>query len=257
MNTESDQTCPFSFSREHSKAPSSGTSTPFPRTGDATPLEDDSTLVGSSAIGSPVALSGIDDKLKRRKSYGRAQAKPPSRGRLPVFEGIQKEHLERGRVKTSVYRRYIEACSKSGFAMFTTAIVISQACSILSNFALRSWSEDNRRSGDNGGITKYLAFSGIAQLLSVMFLAIAMVSLLLLCALRSSKQLHDDVSETILSLLYRIGTLTWGSVKMLNSLMHAPLSFFEQTPTGRYAHNLSLSRNSEIQVFLQDPERFL
>ena len=119
--------------------------------------------------------------------------------------------------------------------MFTIAIVISQACSILSNFALRYWSEDNRRSGDNGGITKYLAFSGIAQLLSVMFLAIAMVSLLLLCALRSSKQLHDDVSGLILPSRHWAGMLTWGSAKMLNSLMRAPLSFFEQTPTGRYA----------------------
>ena len=83
--------------------------------------------------------------------------------------------------------------------MFTIAIILSQVCSILSNFALRSWSEDNRRAGDNGGMTKYLALSGIAQLLSVMFYAIASVSLLLLCALRSSKQLHDDVSEPTLS----------------------------------------------------------
>ena len=79
--------------------------------------------------------------------------------------------------------------------MYTVAIVLSQACSILSSFALRFWSEDNRRSGDNGGITRYLALSGIAQLLSVMFLAISLVTLLLLCSLRSSKRLHNDVSE--------------------------------------------------------------
>ena len=40
----------------------------------------------------------------------------------------------------------------------------------------------------------YLALSGIAQLLAVLFLAISMVALLLLCALRSSKRLHEDVS---------------------------------------------------------------
>jgi len=83
--------------------------------------------------------------------------------------------------------------------MFLVAITLAQACSILSNFALRSWSEDNRRAGDNGGMTKYLALSGIAQLLSVVLLAIAIIVLLLLCALRSSKQLHDDVSELTLS----------------------------------------------------------
>ena len=156
----------------------------------------------SSRNGSPPAFSGIDDKLKRRKSYGRSQIKPPTRGRLPVSEGITKEHSEKGRVKSSVYRKYIEACSKSGFAMFLVATVLSQACSILSNFALRYWSEDNRRTGDNGGMTRYLALSGITQLLSVLFLAIGMVLLLLLCALRSSKQLHDDVSRPILLSMY-------------------------------------------------------
>ena len=160
-------------------------------------MEDDSTLAPSSLGGSPLPLSGIDDRIKRRKSYGRAQLKPPARSRLLVSEGIQKEHSEKGRVKASVYRRYIEACSESGFAVFLLTIALSQACSILSNFALRSWSEDNRRTGDNRGITKYLALSGIAQLLSVAFLAIATVSLLLLCALRSSKQLHDNVSRPI------------------------------------------------------------
>lgn len=180
---------------------SSGYSTPFQHTGYATPQEDEITLVASSAIGTPATLAGINDRFnnKRRKSYARALVELPPPGRTPVSEGIQQEHSEKGRVKASVYRRYIEACSTSGFAMFTAAIVISQACSIASNFALRYWSEDNRRTGDNGGITKYLAFSGIAQLLSVMFLAIAMVSLLLLCALRSSKQLHDDVSELAVS----------------------------------------------------------
>ena len=189
-------------------------------------------------------MSGIDDKLRRRKSYGRSQIRPPTSGRLPVSEGIIKEHSEKGRVKTSVYRRYIEACSKSGFAMFLGATVLCQACSILSNFALRSWSENNRRTGDNGGMTKYLALSGIAQLLSVFFLVISMVSLLLLCALRSSKRLHEDVSGSISPPASLEGSLTRGSAKMLNSLIHAPLSFFEQTPTGRYAPALDLSRKT-------------
>ena len=144
-------------------------------------------------------MNGIDDKLKRRKSYGRSKIRLPTHSRLQASEGIAKEHSEKGRVKPVVYREYIEACSQSGFITFLTATALSQACSILSNFALRSWSEDNRRAGENGGITKYLALSGIAQLLSVLFLVIAMVTLSLLCAFRSSKRLHDDVSEQISS----------------------------------------------------------
>jgi ATP-binding cassette, subfamily C (CFTR/MRP), member 1 len=226
-------------SREHTRAPSSGTSTPFPRTGDATPLEDEGTLVPSLGNDTPTTLSVIDDKLKRRKSYGRSRIRLPTRSRLPISEGIQQEHSEKGRVKAIVYRKYVEACSKSGFAMFIITVVFSQAFSILSNFALRLWSEDNRRTGGNGGITKYLALSGIAQLLSVFFTAIATVCLTLLCALRSSKQLHDNVSRPILS---RVPLEDPDLAKMLNSLIHAPLSFFEQTPTGRYPLPLSFKK---------------
>ena len=199
MNVRSDRTRSFFSSREHSRTTSSGTSTPFLHAGDATPQEDETTLAASSRNGSPTALNGIDDKLKRRKSYGRSQIRPPTLSRLPVSEGITKEHSEKGRVKTSVYRRYIEASSKSGFAIFLAAVAFSQACAIMSNFALRSWSENNRQTGDNGGVTKYLALSGIAQLLSVFFLVISTVSLLLLCALRSSKRLHEDVSRQVSS----------------------------------------------------------
>lgn len=194
-------------------------------------MEDESTLVPSLGHDSPTSLSAIDDKLKRRKSFGRSRISLPTRGRLPISEGIQQEHSEKGRVKAIVYRKYIEACSKSGCAMFIITVALSQGFSILSNFALRLWSEDNRRTGDNGGITKYLALSGIAQLLSVFFTAIATVCLTLLCALRSSKKLHDNVSEPTPS---PVPLEDADLAKMLNSLMHSPLSFFEQTPTGRY-----------------------
>lgn len=86
----------------------------------------------------------------------------------------------------------------------------------------------------------YLALSGIAQLLSVLFLVIAMIALLLLCALRSSKRLHEDVSGPFVSRPPLKGSLNLSFTKMLNSLIHAPLSFFEQTPTGRYVPALSL-----------------
>ena len=223
-------------SREHARASSSGASTPILYTRDTTPLEDESTLVPSPSNDSYTTLSAIDAHLRRRKSYGRSTIKPPTRGRLPTSEGITQEHSEKGRVKTIVYRKYVEACSKSGFALFIITVFLSQALSILSNFALRSWSEDNRRTGENGGITKYLALSGIAQLLSVFFMTISATCWLLLCALRSSKQLHDNVSRPVLSPT-PLGDADLA--KMLNSLIHAPLSFFEQTPSGRYLLPLS------------------
>ena len=198
-------------------------------------------------------LSVLDDKLKRRKSYGRSIIKPPTHSRLPISEGIQQEHSEKGQVKATVYHKYIEACSKSGFVMFIIAVILSQAFPVLSNFALRSWSEENRRTGDNGGMTKDLALSGIAQLLSVLFTTISTVCLTLLCPLRSSKQLHDNVSQPeLLPTLLNDADLA----KILNSLMHAPLSFFEQTPTGRCILPRPFKGNG-TEMFAQDPEHLL
>lgn len=93
----------------------------------------------------------------------------------------------------SVYWRYIGASSRTGFGMFLLALTFSQVFSVLGNFALRSWSEDNRASEENNGISRYLAVYGIFSLSSVVFSAIGSTVLMLLCSLRSSKNLHDSV----------------------------------------------------------------
>lgn len=165
------------------------------------------TLASGSQDNSPERLQKVSEKLKRRRSYARAKIAKPTRGRTVASEGLQKEHSETGRVKASVYWRYIEASSKTGFAMFLLALTFSQVFSVLSNFALRSWSKDNKASGTNTGISRYLAVYGIFSLSSVIFSAVASTVLLLLCSLRSSKNLHDSVS--FLPERKVVGELTW------------------------------------------------
>lgn len=182
------------YSREHSGShSSSGRNTPF-YGGSSTPQEDDTTLASGSLENSPERLQKVSEQLKRRRSYGRGKLAKPTNARSNLGEGLQKEHSETGRVKMSVYWRYIEASSRTGFALFLLAVAFAQVFSILGNFALRSWSEDNRASGENTGISRYLAVYGVFSLSSVIFSAIASTVLLLLCSLRSSKNLHDSVS---------------------------------------------------------------
>ncbi|KAK0238750.1 P-loop containing nucleoside triphosphate hydrolase protein [Armillaria nabsnona] len=187
---------------------SSGTSTPFITggSGATTPriVEED-----LEAVKFDITLS---EKLRDRSSFSRAVIAKPSPTRSPESTGLSREHMEQGRVKTHVYSEYIRAASKTGFSLFLAAIVAQQASSVLGNLVLRSWGEHNREMGSNAGMLKYLIIYGAVSLSSILLGGAAAILMWVLCSLRSAKRLHDA---------------------MLESLMHAPLSFFELTPTGR------------------------
>ncbi|KAJ7695169.1 metal resistance protein YCF1 [Mycena rosella] len=188
---------------------SSGTSTPFitSGSGSATPSED--LTMGDKTAEYAGALS---EKLRHRTSYPKAVLALPQPVRAPNPTGLSQEHKEAGRVKPRVYLAYIEAASKMGFVVYLLATVAQQATSLLGNLTLRNWGEHNREMGDNSGMFKYLLIYGAFSLSATLLGGTSNVVMWIMCSLRSSKRLHDS---------------------MLGSLMNAPLSFFELTPTGR------------------------
>ncbi|CDO77661.1 hypothetical protein BN946_scf184969.g12 [Trametes cinnabarina] len=190
----------------------SGMSTPFITGFSATPSsESETTAVESNVDLTEEKLRTIDKTLIRRKSFGKAVLEDA----LPTktaSDGPTKEHIEQGRVKREVYMRYIEAASKAGFSAFIIATILQQIASLLGNNTLRAWGEHNRQAGDNTGAGVYLLGYGLFSLSSTVLGAVAAVLIWVLCSIRSSRRLHDA---------------------MLNAIMHAPLSFFELTPTGR------------------------
>ncbi|RXK42573.1 metal resistance protein ycf1 [Tremella mesenterica] len=123
-----------------------------------------------------------------------------------------KEHSEKGTVKREVYRKYISAASGTGVVLFLTFMAVGQASSIISNYVLRFWARQNSKAGTSTQISLYLTAYGVAGITSALLSVGSMAVLKLLCALRSSKKLHDD---------------------SFAALMKSPLSFFELTPTGR------------------------
>ncbi|KAJ7449546.1 multidrug resistance-associated ABC transporter [Mycena latifolia] len=187
---------------------SSGTSTPFVTSGSATPSEEPIS-VGDKAFEYAGALS---EKLRHRTSYPKAVLAPPKPVRAPNSAGLSQEHKESGRVKWRVYLAYIEAASKMGFIVYLLAALAQQAMTLLGNLTLRNWGEHNREIGDNSGMFKYLLIYAVFSLSSTILGGMSNIIMWILCSLRSSKRLHDS---------------------MLTSLMNAPLSFFELTPTGR------------------------
>jgi ATP-binding cassette subfamily C (CFTR/MRP) protein 1 len=207
-----------SFRKGHGAlSSSSGRSTPF--TGDPpTPSDDVQDKYSDPSI--------ISEKLHRRASF--TKAKIAQDGRLQVHSvGLSKEHQERGQVKMHVYKQYILSASLAGFTFFLMATVAQQAMSVFATLTLRYWGEHNQMNGDNSGMFKYLLAYGLFSLSSSILGAISATLLWVYCTLRSAQHLHDSVCSSH-SLSFDTDV-----VQMLDSLLRAPLSFFELTPTGR------------------------
>ncbi|KAG7444271.1 metal resistance protein YCF1 [Guyanagaster necrorhizus] len=186
---------------------SSGTSTPFITGGSGATTPK----IGEDFEAAKFDIT-LSEKLRDRFSFSKAVIAKPSPIRSLETTGLSKEHMEQGRVKTHVYLEYIHAASKTGFSLFLAAIIAQQASSVLGNLVLRSWGEHNREMGTNAGMLKYLIIYGAVSLSSILLGGAAAILMWVLCSLRSARRLHDA---------------------MLNSLIHAPLTFFELTPTGR------------------------
>jgi hypothetical protein len=240
------------ISKEHGGSGShSGVSTPFNKSGTQTPRTDDGTTIAPSPLGSSTAehVEILSEKLSRRKSFGTA-ALAVTPGIRASSSGLSQEHIEQGRVKRTVYLRYLEAASKVGFSAFLVATLLQQVVSVFANIILRNLGEHNRESGDNSGMFYYLLGYGLFSLASIIFSGLAAILLWVLCTVKSARYLHDSVSM----IGFYLGTpYTKPHIQMLNSVMRAPLSFFELTPTGRCVLSYALLGRKIIELS-QHPE---
>jgi ATP-binding cassette subfamily C (CFTR/MRP) protein 1 len=178
------------ISKGHGKGNGSGSSTPFGTSGSATPKSDGGQFDATEEKAYALALT---EKLRYRASFQKARRIPEVATHKPSG-GLTKEHQEQGRVKIEVYKQYIQAASKAGFAFFLFATIAQQAASVLATLTLRYWGEHNREMGDNSGMFKYLLIYGCFSLSSSLLGALSAITMWVYCALRSAKRLHDSVS---------------------------------------------------------------
>ena len=168
-------------------------STPFITNDSETPLSEGETVVSESQNLTEEKLDSIDQKLTRRRSYGKAAVAPAPPARGGTSDGPSKEHSEQGRVKADVYLQYIEAASKTGFVFFAVATVLQQVASVAGNNTLRAWGEHNLATGDNDGAFVYLLGYGLFSLASTLLGTAAALLIWVLCGVRSARRLHDLV----------------------------------------------------------------
>jgi ATP-binding cassette subfamily C (CFTR/MRP) protein 1 len=155
------------------------------------------------------ASSGIKTvKLSRGKSAEDTREKKDGINKAETKKFIEDEEMATGNVQGQIYIDHIKAMGGWPFVIIITIIFgLGQGAVVLSNFVLSWWSQDKYHHDDNW----YIIFYAIVAFIAALFLL--------------GRGLVFAVSNTRASRQYHTG--------LFNSVMHAPATFFDQTPVGR------------------------
>ncbi|GMT16667.1 hypothetical protein PFISCL1PPCAC_7964, partial [Pristionchus fissidentatus] len=132
---------------------------------------------------------------------------------------IQKEGMEKGGVKSTIYLEYIRAASTPLFVIFLLTYGVYQVFQMLRSFWLSSWSNENDPAYNGtkmDQVARLGVYIGLGLVESIGFL-ISLV-FLLFGGLNASRRLHAP---------------------LIHNLMRSPVSFFDTTPLGRILNRCS------------------
>lgn len=193
--------------------------------------ESSNTLVqsrsGSPSIEEvPVALtSEVPSRPRRGSNYTLRRASVASFTKPRVNDEEhqriteqKKEHMEQGQVKWNVYKEYAKSCNPWALAIYFLFLFAYCGLGVSSGFWLKHWSEQNSKTGSNEHIGLYLGIYFALCIGSSLSSVLYTLTLWVGCAIYSAKRLHDN---------------------MLDSVVKAPMSFFETTPLGRILNRFS------------------
>lgn len=130
----------------------------------------------------------------------------------------EKENKTKGRVKLSVYLEFFKACNWIYVVIWCSIYWCVIGCNILGNYLLKYWSEKNLSSGYNVHPGFYLAIYASTGVFSGFLTFFGAYIIWTYSAVSSSKYFHDN---------------------MANSVLRAPMSFFDTTPIGRILNRFS------------------
>ncbi|KAI9315926.1 multi drug resistance-associated protein MRP [Dichotomocladium elegans] len=165
-------------------------------------------------------MSQMSTKTLRRASLASLskQARKATDGNL-----ITTEESAKGSVSTAVYKEYAKSCSVVGVMMVLCFQILAQGAQVGSNVWLKHWSSQNAEAGANNHVWLYLGIYACVGWASTIFTVLQTLTLWVLCAIRSAKVLHS---------------------KMLDTVVHSPMSFFDTTPLGRILNRFSKDQHT-------------
>lgn len=189
------------------------------------------TLIAESGYSTPVSVTPAPEEvdqviseeegtlvLSQRKASVATFNWDPFKNNTTRRTGPIEEVSAKGSVKWNIYFDYIEACGVIGMAGWVLLYISSTIASILSNYWLKRWAENNSEIGDN---SKALFFIGVFAILGFSNSVLSLLQGILFwvyLGINGGKNVHDKMAERI---------------------MKAPMSFFERTPVGRIMNRFS------------------
>ncbi|ODV93458.1 hypothetical protein PACTADRAFT_82780 [Pachysolen tannophilus NRRL Y-2460] len=173
----------------------------------------------------PIALEEIpltvtlSHQSLRRASMDSYQRNPAESNTNQSRRSAQEvEKMQKGKVQWSVYMSYAKSCGYFGVNLLIFLTFLTTSLSVASSFWLKIWSESNVANGFNDNVFKFVGIYALLGMSSDFTLFIRALVLWLLCCIRASKILHDNMARAV---------------------MRSPMSFFETTPIGRIMNRFS------------------
>uniref|UniRef100_A0A8C0F710 Canalicular multispecific organic anion transporter 1 n=1 Tax=Bubo bubo TaxID=30461 RepID=A0A8C0F710_BUBBB len=183
--------------------------------------EEDASEKNTTGTGNTTGLRQLEGLLSKRStnSWKKAQEEPPKK--LKGQQLIEKEAVETGKVKFSMYLRYLHAVGLWYSFWVAMGYVGQYAAFVGTNLWLSAWTDDAERYLNQTypveqrdlriGVFGAL---GVSQALFLLFAT-------LLCAhgaMRASRVMHQQ---------------------LLSNILRVPMSFFDTTPTGRIVNRFA------------------
>lgn len=177
----------------------------------------------------PIKTGGPTDKKARSGSMATLRRASTAsfrgpRGKLTDEEVAgprsrqNKEFVEQGKVKWSVYAEYARENNVFAVAVYLFTLLASQAANMGGSVWLKEWSESNQESGSNNRVGMYIGIYFAFGIGSSLLTVIQTLVLWIFCSIEASRKFHE---------------------RMANAIFRAPMSFFDTTPTGRILNRFS------------------
>lgn len=179
---------------------------------------DDSGYSSRNQSPAPEPVTELEEPVLERKASMASFNWDPFKVNTKRKTGQIAEVSAKGSVKWSVYRDYINACSKSGMLVWLLLFVVSTVASISTNYCLKRWAERNSDIGDNSQAIHFITIFAILGMSTSVLNFIKGIVFWVFFSIKGGRHIHDQ---------------------MAIRLMKAPMNFFERTPVGRIMNRFS------------------
>ncbi|KAI8088846.1 multi drug resistance-associated protein MRP [Halteromyces radiatus] len=163
----------------------------------------------------------------RGKSTTEATSTSNGNGIVAAGNLMTIEESSKGSVDRAVYKTYINTCSWWAVILAIILQATSQGLQVGANVWLKNWAASNDQNGTTQNMWMYLAIYTLIGWSASFFAMMQTLITRTYCAIRSAKLLH---------------------FRMLDAVVHSPMSFFDTTPLGRILNRFAKDQHTVDEI---------